>query len=290
MSFCLYKYIKTQWPLMTMRALLFFGLVLVLFGLSSQVVPAPLASASANASASALAVSVSFAVPAAKSPVAEKQAQQAKPTDAAVNMTEPSATKALIAENKPVIKPEPKPEVKPVSPQKPLAEPERPIETEPAEAVLTASEPTDAVPTEAVPTKATPAHKTPTEPALAAVEPPLESDDVSEPSTPALAAAAQADGAHQEPEFVQPLFAAPPTPPRYPTVARKRGREGVVLIDIWLDAEGKQAKREIAQSSGWNVLDESALKAVARWQFHPHQAAGVNIASRLRVPVEFSLQ
>lgn len=98
-----------------------------------------------------------------------------------------------------------------------------------------------------------------------------------------------ANGAHQEVIVTEPLFASPPMPPRYPTIARKRGQEGTVLLDVWLDAQGKQSRLAIAKTSGLSVLDESALKAVRQWEFEAYQAGGVNIASRVRIPVEFSL-
>lgn len=97
-------------------------------------------------------------------------------------------------------------------------------------------------------------------------------------------------GVHQEPVLVKPLFAAPPTAPRYPTIARKRGQQGTVWIEVWLDENGKQTQIEISQSSGLGTLDESALAAVSDWQFKPHQVNGLAMASKVRVPIEFSLQ
>lgn len=100
---------------------------------------------------------------------------------------------------------------------------------------------------------------------------------------------AASGGAHQQPVITEPLFVEPPTPPRYPTIARKRGQQGTVWLDIWLDDEGKQAKLAIAQSSGLKVLDESALKAVSQWHFQAYRIGGIRMAARVRIPVEFSL-
>ncbi|PIE25264.1 MAG: hypothetical protein CSA60_00975 [Neptuniibacter caesariensis] len=90
----------------------------------------------------------------------------------------------------------------------------------------------------------------------------------------------------------KPVFAAPPTPPRYPKLARKRGQQGVVLLEVWLDKEGKQSRLTIIKSSGLPSLDKSALKAVSTWKFKPYmdENSGVRLASKVQIPVEFLLQ
>jgi protein TonB len=47
---------------------------------------------------------------------------------------------------------------------------------------------------------------------------------------------------------------------------------------------------EIAESSGFDILDEAAVKAVKRWQFVPGTAKGKRIAQWVVVPVRFSLE
>jgi len=89
--------------------------------------------------------------------------------------------------------------------------------------------------------------------------------------------------------ITKPVFAAQPKPPRYPAVARKRGQEGTVWLDIWLDEKGNKSKLEVTQSSGLALLDKSALKAVSEWKFKPYERNGIRIASRVRIPVVFSL-
>ena len=137
---------------------------------------------------------------------------------------------------------------------------------------------------------AKPVAKTTTPPAKQATQDQLdEASPSSEPQQTARASSQAANGAHQQVVVTEPLFAAPPTPPRYPTIARKRGQQGTVWLDVWLDEEGKQAKLAIAKSSGLAVLDESALKAVSQWQFQGYRVGGVRMASRVRIPVEFAL-
>ena len=106
----------------------------------------------------------------------------------------------------------------------------------------------------------------------------------------ASATAAKSVGAHREPVLTETIFHSPPTPPRYPTVARKRGQQGTVWLEVWLDSQGQQTQLSITKSSGFKTLDNSAMKAVAKWKFTPLQRQGMYIASRMHVPVEFSLQ
>lgn len=96
-------------------------------------------------------------------------------------------------------------------------------------------------------------------------------------------------GVHEFVEISEPQFLSPPSPPRYPTLARKRGQEGTVWVDIVLDATGDQVQINVLRSSGVEMLDSAALLAVSNWRFKPYEADGVSRPSRVRIPVEFSL-
>lgn len=96
-------------------------------------------------------------------------------------------------------------------------------------------------------------------------------------------------GVHALAEMSEPKFVSPPSPPTYPTLARKRGQEGTVWLDIVLDAQGTQSQLHILKSSGVAVLDTAALSAVSRWRFRPYEISGVGRPSRVRIPIEFSL-
>ncbi|MFT6906415.1 MAG: TonB family protein [Oleiphilaceae bacterium] len=93
----------------------------------------------------------------------------------------------------------------------------------------------------------------------------------------------------RNPLMSRPAFLTPPKGPRYPTLARKRGQEGTVWLEIWLNKFGEQTKRIITESSGVNVLDSAALATVSQWEFMPHRQADVTIASRVKIPIEFVL-
>ncbi|MFA0429876.1 energy transducer TonB [Vibrio sp. 10N.222.51.C5] len=95
---------------------------------------------------------------------------------------------------------------------------------------------------------------------------------------------------NQEPVLVtKPSFSARPTPPNYPRQARRRGVEGVATYEIWLDAEGKQIKQALVNSSGALMLDNAALDAIKQWKFSPHTVNGRAITHRVQIPVRFRL-
>ncbi len=50
----------------------------------------------------------------------------------------------------------------------------------------------------------------------------------------------------------------------YPLVARLRGWEGTVMIGLDIEADGFLRQVHLSRSSGYDVLDQSALEAVRR--------------------------
>ncbi len=79
------------------------------------------------------------------------------------------------------------------------------------------------------------------------------------------------------------------SPPQYPRLARKRGIEGTVLLDVLVSPSGRVDTVSLAQSSGYSLLDKSAVKAVRKWIFHPGKINGVNVEMNVRIPVRFDL-
>ena len=77
--------------------------------------------------------------------------------------------------------------------------------------------------------------------------------------------------------------------PDYPAEARRLREEGVVVISVEIGADGRASDATLKRSSGFPLLDEAAVEAVRRWTFVPARAGGVAVASRVDVPVRFSL-
>ncbi|WP_028022603.1 energy transducer TonB [Enterovibrio calviensis] len=87
----------------------------------------------------------------------------------------------------------------------------------------------------------------------------------------------------------RPAFKVRPSQPKYPRIAKRRGMEGNVLIEVWLDKEGNQTDQNILKSSGFKELDTAALDAVKKWRFNGYKQDGVALAHRVRIPVRFNL-
>ncbi|MEZ5539949.1 MAG: TonB family protein [Pseudomonadales bacterium] len=109
----------------------------------------------------------------------------------------------------------------------------------------------------------------------------------SAPSKPA----ANSQAATAQPVLVKkPQFLTPPSRPVYPPVAKRRGQQGTVWLEILLSETGKQIKLSIVRSSGFQSLDDAAKIAVANWKLAPYRMNGVAVSSRVQVPVEFVIQ
>ena len=87
----------------------------------------------------------------------------------------------------------------------------------------------------------------------------------------------------------KPAFLSPPKPPIYPTLARRRNLQGVVLVEVRLDEAGLLREITLLRSSGVESLDRSALNAVSAWRFRPETLNGQPVPSRVHIPIEFAL-
>jgi TonB family protein len=78
--------------------------------------------------------------------------------------------------------------------------------------------------------------------------------------------------------------------PYYPKIARRRGYEGRTLLRVEVLESGEVGKMEIAASSGFEVLDSAALKAVRGWTFVPGTKNEDKTRQWVMVPIRFSLK
>jgi len=85
-----------------------------------------------------------------------------------------------------------------------------------------------------------------------------------------------------------PIYLRNPAP-IYPQLAREQGWEGTVVLKIFVESDGQPASIEILQSSGYRILDESAVSAVQKWQFLPTRTGGFTFSSWIKIPVRFTL-
>ena len=77
--------------------------------------------------------------------------------------------------------------------------------------------------------------------------------------------------------------------PAYPPIALRRGMQGLVLLTVEVSKKGTPLAVRIKKSSGFVLLDKSALKAVRRWRFAPATRGGLPVSATVDVPIRFSL-
>lgn len=85
-----------------------------------------------------------------------------------------------------------------------------------------------------------------------------------------------------------PLYKVNP-PPRYPRLARKRGYQGTVLLDVFVTRDGQAKDVKVVQSSRYSVLDKAAVKSVQSWRFEPGKKGEEKVAMWVKVPIRFEL-
>lgn len=57
--------------------------------------------------------------------------------------------------------------------------------------------------------------------------------------------------------------------PLYPVLERRHGREGRVMLALFVDDSGRVSQAKVRQTSGSEAFDTAALNAVMRWRFTP---------------------
>lgn len=80
------------------------------------------------------------------------------------------------------------------------------------------------------------------------------------------------------------------TPPRYPPLSRRMGEEGIVVLRVELDEQGKVCAARVSGSSGFARLDDAALDAVRNWRCNPAQRDGQPVRAVALQPFKFLLQ
>ena len=74
--------------------------------------------------------------------------------------------------------------------------------------------------------------------------------------------------------------------PVYPLMARKLGKEGVVVLRLTIDHRGNLLDVEVTQKAGYGFT-EAAIEAVKRSTFLPAKRDGQPIVSRAILPIRF---
>lgn len=84
-------------------------------------------------------------------------------------------------------------------------------------------------------------------------------------------------------------FLAGNAPPRYPLLARRKGWEGTVVIEIHVSGSGRVEQARVEKSSGYAILDGAALGAIRSWRIALNGRLD-EVDLRFRIPVIFKLR
>ncbi len=86
-----------------------------------------------------------------------------------------------------------------------------------------------------------------------------------------------------------PLYKVNPLP-EYPRLARKRGYQGTVVLEVLVDQNGRVGDLRLFTSSGYSILDKKAMASVKGWLFEPGMKGDKKLDMWVRVPVRFELK
>lgn len=86
----------------------------------------------------------------------------------------------------------------------------------------------------------------------------------------------------------RPIYRINP-PPSYPNIAKKRGYQGNVVLEVLINKQGKVIDLIVFSSSGYSILDKTATASVKKWLFEPGMRGDDKIEMWVRVPIRFKL-
>jgi len=86
----------------------------------------------------------------------------------------------------------------------------------------------------------------------------------------------------------QPKYKQNPAPV-YPSLARKRGWQGKVVLEVVILVDGSIEEVRLHSGSGFALLDKAAIASVGQWRFWPEMHDGKAVPSKVLVPVNYTL-
>jgi protein TonB len=79
--------------------------------------------------------------------------------------------------------------------------------------------------------------------------------------------------------------------PHYPLMSKQLREQGLVIVRLCVNEQGIVDQIDLTQSSGFQGLDYSALKALALWRFAPLKSPDIEVSSQcFQTPVQFILE
>jgi protein TonB len=86
-----------------------------------------------------------------------------------------------------------------------------------------------------------------------------------------------------------PIYRSNP-PPTYPRIARIRGYQGDIMLDVLVNKNGTVGDLKVIKSSGYPILDRAAKSSVKNWLFEPGMVGKEKLKMWVRVPIRFELK
>ena len=80
------------------------------------------------------------------------------------------------------------------------------------------------------------------------------------------------------------------SPPSYPSLSRRLGEEGKLVLRVELDENGHVSTASVVESSSYKRLDEAALAVVKTWRCNPSLRNGQPVRAVALQPFNFVLQ
>jgi protein TonB len=119
-------------------------------------------------------------------------------------------------------------------------------------------------------------------------------DELNTPANKDMSETATHKGSPDFPAFTQtshtlPVYLENPAP-EYPTMAKRRGYQGIVVLDVLVNKDGKAESVRLAKSSGHDILDRAAVKGVKEWLFHPAKEEKEPVDAWVKIPIKFQLE
>ena len=78
-------------------------------------------------------------------------------------------------------------------------------------------------------------------------------------------------------------------PPAYPAMSRRLGEQGKVTLRVLISQDGSAKQAQVLRSSGFERLDQLALRTVLAWRYVPGQRDGQAEEMWFNVPISFKL-
>ncbi len=87
-----------------------------------------------------------------------------------------------------------------------------------------------------------------------------------------------------------PYLLDSPKPISYPRWAVSNGWQGKLILAVEIKTDGSVGLSKVMHSSGYKLLDQTAVQAVQDWKFHPAIKDGKPLRTCIQIPISFQLE